>query len=1328
MDKARSKKLFSELAGIQTRWRLGFFVFLILGFFIADYLPNELNVSKIHAWFPAAGVALIIGVIYGWKSWIFVFIASLLSHLANGNPVTGPVNIIREGLLIGSLTILPYFILRRLNVDFFLSSFKDLSYFIFTVIFISAIVSVLQVNSIITEIGLAPGLYWTFGLYYALQSIIGIIAIYPIAMILLGQIEESFLRAESPGKITFNHFELNNHPLWYSIIEFGFVLAILVSIIIIIFKVPSLKILNSYYLVFIPLIWLALRFSRFGALMGILIVTAGIMTAVRGDYPSLMDILSLQLFLLIQISITLLTGHFISERKRNIVKLEEGESRFRAVTDTVPAGIFQINHKGDIYYLTSRWSEITGYPVDESIGKSILSFVYPDDKEHLKNWLAQASQEGGFLSEQFRLRKSDQSVIWVQCNFSSFVDNAEGFKGILGAFFDISPLKETERNLASSEMLFRSFIDNLPDPAWLKSIDGKYQATNQANVELHNLKFEDFYNKTDEEIWGESQARDYTASDRYVIENKLPVRFENELITKDNRSVWHEIVKTPLIKDGQVIGTTGIARDITDRKIVETALLDSEHRMKAILNNMPDLAWLKDTQDRYIAVNEVFCSTYNFKMEDVIGKKTVELFPPELARQFLNDDQEVIIAGRPKVIEEEIPNGFGQIFWYETIKMPIYDDKKNIVGITGIAREITSRKRAEESLQHRLAMEKVITVIAGKLNQLIPDSPEKDLEAALKEIGTYLKSDRCTFIVIDENFLATDLFLQWTMPGVSDRELIVKGSTWPSSYPWLMESIAKKEIIRCTRITDLPTNAIKEIEFWLNNGIVSMLGIPIFASDKTMKALITAETVSQELIWRDEDEQFLLLIGEMMMTTIARLESERKLKQAEHRYRLLAEQIAAVVYIESQDKGGPITYISPQVEQLTGYSPAELIYPKSIWAKIIHPEDRKRVVKKEKESIKTKTEFRDEYRLITKAGKLIWIEDQMSFMQDEGKNGIWHGVIYDITNRKLIEEALTNSKARYQELFDHSPISLWEEDFSLVKKRIDIIKKKCKTKLREYLRDNPQEVSRLLSLLNVIHVNQTTLSLMDVDSFEELTTLRNPTFNLKPTDLFIEELVEVAEGKTNFEVEAANDIRDGVIRYHNLHFMAVPGYEKTLERVIIAITDITDRKLTEDKLTYLSTHDGLTGLFSRSYFEAEMERLQVSRQYPISILMVDVDHLKIVNDTEGHAAGDRLIKRTAHVLRLSFRPEDVIARIGGDEFVVITPNTDSITATKLVQRLQAMLELENKSKSDLKTLELSMGVATAEVGDLLSEVLKKSDYAMYQDKETKKKQRLKLNP
>ena len=410
MIKVKRQALFSGLTGVQTRWRLGLFIFLLIGFFAADFFPNELNVSKIQAWIPAGGLALIIGVMFGWKSWIFVFLTSLLTHFIQGNPVFGSFGLVHQGLLIAALTILPYYIMRRLRVDIFLSSTIDLIYFIFTAIFTSIIVSGLQLYALNREIGLILVNYWTYGLYFGLQTLIGILSIYPFAMIMIGQVEESFIKPGGPRKITFTHFEKNNHPLWFSMIEFGFALTILISIIILIFNVPSLKLLNSYYLVFLPLIWLALRFSRFGALTGVFIATAGIMTAVRGDRPSLLDILSMQLFLFIQISITLLTGHFISERKRIIDKLKKEEQRFRAVANTVPAGVFQINNSGEITYLTSRWFEITGFSLDETFGKQILSFVHPDDRDHLKDQLALVSQQGGFSSQQFRLGQTGPDV------------------------------------------------------------------------------------------------------------------------------------------------------------------------------------------------------------------------------------------------------------------------------------------------------------------------------------------------------------------------------------------------------------------------------------------------------------------------------------------------------------------------------------------------------------------------------------------------------------------------------------------------------------------------------------------------------------------------------------------------------------------------------------------------------------------------------------------------------------------------------------------------------------------------------------------------------
>ncbi len=1309
----------------QVRWYFGLLIFLIIGFLAADYLPDALSISQYQVWYPAAGVAILLGILFGWIGFLSVFLTSVLSHFLLGTVNFGSQAIFQLALISFALTIPPRYFLAYLKTDIYLSSTHDLNSFLLLSILVSCLVSGIQVWATGIKIGLTQNIAWSNGLYYTLQTMIGLLLIYPLAMMILNQIEKT---NNFPGKLrifSIRSFVNSKRFSWPKLFEFVLVLIILVIIIFIVFQVPGFKTLNSYYLFFIPLIWLALRFNRFGAILGVLIITSGIIIAIKNDLSSMVNILNMQMFLFIQVLVILVTSHFISEHKKIITKLEVGERKFRAVTYTTPAGIIQINNQGKLNYSNEKWSFISGYTNDESMElDSFRSIIHLDDYDKFDEQINQVINYGIVISLQFRLIHKDQHLIWVQCNLSPYGDKAVEDVGVLGAIFDITDMKESEQILSNSEMLLNSFINNIPDPAWLKSLDGKYLAVNQAECDLYDLEPIAFLNKTDEEIWGSNPEHNFSSLDHYVIENKLPARFEYELVN-NNESVWLEVVNTPILKNNAVIGTTGIARDITSRKIIESALIDSEERLKAILNNIPDLAWLKDNHDRFIAVNDVFCSTYDYSRDDILGKTTTALFPPEIADRFLKDDQEVITLGRPKVIEEEVTNITGYSSWYETIKMPIFDDKRNVVGLTGISREITNRKRAEESLQHQLTMETIITNIAAGLNHFHPESYEKDLLSIFDKIGTFLHVDRCSFTTIDENKATADLLVQWRNFGVPNRELIISTPIW-KSYPWIKDIIQNGKTIKCSRVTDLPGSASAEIEFWLKNGVVSLLEMPIFTSAKGLKAFIIIETVIQEKLWTIEDEQFLNLVGEMIMTTISRLYSERRLQQTEHRYRLLAEQIAAVVYIETPNNHGQITYISPQIEQLTGYSPNEWLAPNSLWSKTIHPEDKKRIIQQEKLCLKTNKDFREEYRLITKSGSLIWIEDQMSFMKGEDGLGVWHGVMYDITTRKLIEEELTNSKARYQELFDHSPISLWEEDFSLVKKRINSLKKRGNLQIREFLKANPKEVSRLLSLLKVIHVNQTTLTLMKKNSFDELSTVNNLNFNLKPTDLFIEEIVAISEGKTHFEVEAANDVRDGVIRYHNLNFMVVPGYEKSFERVIIAITDITDRKLSEDKLTYLSTHDSLTELFSRSFFETELGRLQDSRQYPISILMVDVDNLKLTNDTDGHFAGDQLIKRTALVLKLTFRPEDIIARIGGDEFAVIIPNTDKTGASNLVQRLQGMLVIGNKANPKLKNLELSIGVATAEIGDLLSEVLKTADYKMYQDKEKRKKGRTEL--
>ncbi|MGD0707570.1 MAG: diguanylate cyclase [Anaerolineaceae bacterium] len=192
---------------------------------------------------------------------------------------------------------------------------------------------------------------------------------------------------------------------------------------------------------------------------------------------------------------------------------------------------------------------------------------------------------------------------------------------------------------------------------------------------------------------------------------------------------------------------------------------------------------------------------------------------------------------------------------------------------------------------------------------------------------------------------------------------------------------------------------------------------------------------------------------------------------------------------------------------------------------------------------------------------------------------------------------------------------------------------------------------------------------------------------------------------------------DGSIVWVDTKGMVVCDSNGIPIKLVGSCLDITARKEAEEKLRYLSTHDPLTGLYDRGYFEAEMARLEHGRQFPISIVMADVDHLKETNDREGHSAGDELLKEVARVFTVSFRAEDMIARIGGDEFAILLPNTGAVAAENALRRMHRILQERNAAHAK-RPLQLSFGVSTAEKPTPLAAVLSEADRKMYADKET----------
>jgi diguanylate cyclase (GGDEF)-like protein/PAS domain S-box-containing protein len=213
-------------------------------------------------------------------------------------------------------------------------------------------------------------------------------------------------------------------------------------------------------------------------------------------------------------------------------------------------------------------------------------------------------------------------------------------------------------------------------------------------------------------------------------------------------------------------------------------------------------------------------------------------------------------------------------------------------------------------------------------------------------------------------------------------------------------------------------------------------------------------------------------------------------------------------------------------------------------------------------------------------------------------------------------------------------------------------------------------------------------------------------------------LSEVMPKRAEFHTEYRLQRADSVYRW-----VLETGVPRLVDGVfdgyIGSCFDITERKQAEEQLRYLSTHDQLTGLCNRTFFEEWATRLEHSRLFPVSAIMLDMDGLKLINDTHGHAMGDALLQHLALMLTKCFRAEDIIARIGGDEFAVWLPETDEATATQMITRVHNSLAKESACQPAYP-LKVSMGAATALQPGSLREILKLADARMYQAKHAAK--------
>lgn len=319
--------------------------------------------------------------------------------------------------------------------------------------------------------------------------------------------------------------------------------------------------------------------------------------------------------------------------------------------------------------------------------------------------------------------------------------------------------------------------------------------------------------------------------------------------------------------------------------------------------------------------------------------------------------------------------------------------------------------------------------------------------------------------------------------------------------------------------------------------------------------------------------------------------------------------------------------------------------------------------------------------------------------------------IEDVTERESARRRLVDSENYAFGLFAHSPVSLWVEDFSGVKRLIDDVRARGVEDFRVFTDVHQEFVPRCMSEIRVIDVNSRTLELFDAPDKDTLLRNLPAVFRDEMEPHFREQLVDLWDGKLFQQREVVNYALDGTKLHLLLQFSVLPNHEHDWSLVQVALTDITARKKAEAYLEYLGTHDVLTRTLNRSFFVDELNRLDRKGPKPVTIIIADLNGLKTANDELGHGAGDALLRRAGEVFGSLVEKPASVSRIGGDEFAVLLPGTDAAVGEGVLASLQELIDLNNQYYPDAE-LSISAGIATSRPGDRLEQVVKRADMKM----------------
>ncbi len=395
----------------------------------------------------------------------------------------------------------------------------------------------------------------------------------------------------------------------------------------------------------------------------------------------------------------------ITERKQAEEALRQADQRYQRIFESAVTGIYQTTIEGQYITANPMLARTLGFESLEEMMREVddLSrqfYVDASRRDEFSRLIREHGVVTGFESEVYR---RDGSVIWVSEHAVAIRDTEGAIVAYQGTMIDITERKRAEEALQESEERFRSVAQSANDAIIAADSKGNILSWNNGARKIFGYTEEEALAQPLTILMPEKYRGMHTAGiARHVAtgeEHVIGSTVELTGLRKDGSEFPIELSLSAW-KIGQENFYSSIVRDITERKHAEQALALESNLMQALMDNIPDAIYFKDTQSRFLRASKFVHLQGIESPDEAIGKTDFDFFPEENARVFYEEEQQIVRTGQP-VIDKEQKEIFpdGTACWVLSTKVPIFDAEGKVTGIIGAARDITERKRIEEELE-----------------------------------------------------------------------------------------------------------------------------------------------------------------------------------------------------------------------------------------------------------------------------------------------------------------------------------------------------------------------------------------------------------------------------------------------------------------------------------------------------------------------------------------------------------------------------------------------------------------------------------------------------